>query len=177
MSEPTELPVPNKITVYQTENEMEIVCPWLNVLDATRTLKLIFSYPVLLFICSKIPIPYLFQIVVVFVIVSSTKLILNWINKTHITVTNSKITVRHKPYPWFGMKTVFAHEIKQLKIISAIRSEANREHLHGATSYYRYSVKAVLTGGKERALMTGSVHLEEAEFIKAAIEKVLHLSE
>lgn len=175
MSEPTEIEVPSDMNVYQNGDTLEIVRPWMNVLDAVMTLKIFISFPVALFIISKIPIPYVFQIACVLVGFSSVKLILTWVNKTHITIGSGKIVVRHKPYPWFGMKTVPSHRITQLYVKSHVHSEPNRDGYKGSMSYYRYSVRVQFRDGKEMPLVTGIIDLKQAKFIEAAIEKVLHI--
>ena len=90
-------------------------------------------------------------------------------NKTIIFVDYDILTIKHKPFPFWGNKKVNAQDLKQLYVNQKI--SRNR---HGASS--SYEVHALTKSGKNIKLIALS-NSEESLYIEQEIEKFLRIED
>lgn len=93
-----------------------------------------------------------------------------WLNKTHIYVDPTKITVRHRPIPSRGNKEIQTSDIKHLCVEKHLYS-------HHRGEYISYEVQVILHSGKNIKLLSGLTMDEQAFFIKQEIERYLRIKD
>lgn len=88
-------------------------------------------------------------------------------NKTHISVSTTKVRCSVQPLPWFGNFTTDRRKIGQIYVEQYVAFHKNDEPI------YRFSVKGISPDGKfHTALAKGIYYYEEALFIEQEIEKL-----
>jgi len=85
-------------------------------------------------------------------------------NETHIHVTNKYIQIKHKPFPWFGSKTIDVKNISQL-YCKKLRFKNNVE----------YGVFVQQRFGRDIKLFTSFRTSEQALLVEQEIEKFLNI--
>lgn len=92
------------------------------------------------------------------------------LNSTTINVDRSAISIRHHPLPWRHSGTIAAHELDQLYC---------KEHRHSnkGTSWFSYSVSALLRDGRERKLLSDLETPEEALYLESEVEQYLGITD
>jgi hypothetical protein len=93
-----------------------------------------------------------------------------WLNRTHIFISNEKIVVKHRPLPFWGNKTLFAPDIKQLYAMEKISSS-------GEGGSVTYEVHAIPHSGRRVKLVRGLDSSKQALFIEQEIEKYLGIQD
>lgn len=111
-------------------------------------------------------------------IILSLPLIIMWKNKTHILIQRGQVSVKHKPFPYLGTKTIPSRSIKQVyvKQLTSTASENNSVRC-AQLKYFRYEVKVVLKTSKEITLLKGIRDHQQALFIEEEIEKFLRIED
>lgn len=89
-----------------------------------------------------------------------------FLNRTVVTVTRDRLSVRHGPLPWWGNRTLSTREIRQL-----FTKKGNVEK-NGASTYNLF---CTTLDGKSTKLLSGLVSSETALFIEQQIESWLNL--
>ncbi len=93
-----------------------------------------------------------------------------YVNKTFVRVNYEKISVRHKPLPYLGHKTVQTRDVKQLYSKEKIsRSSKNTS--------VTYEVHALTHGGKSIKLVPYMESSEQALFVEQEIERYLGIKD
>ena len=91
-----------------------------------------------------------------------------WFNVTDITATRQDITVKHKPLPWLGNKTINARDIKQLYGKEKVTTNRN-------STSVSYEIHVITHSGADTTLVTGLETSQQALFIEQEIEKFLNI--
>ncbi len=97
--------------------------------------------------------------------------LIRWFNRTHIQIDRDKLTIQHKPLPYFGNKTVSASAITQCyakQIVTTVGTD------RGPVTY---EVRARTRSGREMKLVGGLESAEQALFIEQAIERYLNIED
>ena len=93
-----------------------------------------------------------------------------WFNRTHVTVGQGRLGVRHGPLPWPGNKDIDAHDVKQLYAKEKISRSRN-------STSVTYELRAVTKSGRNIKLVGGLESQEQAIFIEQKIEKYLRIED
>ncbi len=97
--------------------------------------------------------------------------IAGWLNRTHILVGRGKVTVRHRPIPWFGNAEIDASKLKQLYAQErVIQSRRGR-------STSTFEVRAVTHDGRNTTLVSSLGSEEQALSIEREIERHLGIQD
>jgi hypothetical protein len=86
--------------------------------------------------------------------------LIRWFNRTHIQIDRDKLTIQHKPLPYFGNKTVSASAITQCyakQIVTTVGTD------RGPVTY---EVRERAQGGREMKLVGGLESAEQTLFIE-----------
>lgn len=94
-----------------------------------------------------------------------------WFNRTHIVVRRDLVSVRHRPFPWFGNKELKAFDLKQLYT----KEKLTRTDEGGPC--VSYEVRAVTKSGRNIKLVSDLVTQEQAIFIEQKIEQYLKIKD
>ena len=92
------------------------------------------------------------------------------LNRTIITVDRSALSIKHRPLPWRHSGVIAAHELDQLYC------KEERQSNKGS-SWYTYSVSALLRDGRERKIMSGLDSPEEALYLESEVERYLGITD
>lgn len=141
------------ITVFQSVLTVWLgafLFKWYNILSANATGIVLFF--TLFFVC----------------IYMTYYAIASWFNRTYIKIGQGKITVRHRPFPYFGNKTMNTLELKQLYAKKGISSQDHR------TTYH---VRAITNAGKDVKLVGYLETKEQALFIEQEIEQYIGIQD
>jgi len=93
-----------------------------------------------------------------------------YVNKTFVYVNYEKISVRHRPLPYWGQKTIQAMDVKQLYSKEKIsRSSKSRS--------VTYEVHAVTRSGRNLKLVPYLESAEQALFVEQQIERYLGIKD
>lgn len=93
-----------------------------------------------------------------------------WLNRTHISVSHGKITVRHQPIPFFGNKEIAASDVEQLYTREIISHDDE-----GTTVTYEVHVKT--HSPRITILIRYLEDFNQALFIEQEIEKHLGIAD
>lgn len=93
-----------------------------------------------------------------------------FLNVTDITITPERLTTRHTPLPWIGLKEIPIHHITRLYTKEHVQSGEDSDTI-------TYRVMLLAEGNKEYKLITGLDEYDQAKFIKTAICGILGLEE
>lgn len=93
-----------------------------------------------------------------------------FLNVTDITITPERLTTRHAPLPWIGLRDIPIHHITRLYTKEHIQSGED-----GDTITYR--VMLLDHANKQHKLITGLDRHDQAKFIKTAICGILGMEE
>jgi len=91
-------------------------------------------------------------------------------NKTYFRMAYDSLSIRHRPFPWIGQRTIAKGELKQLYSTKVIHHGE-----HGDT--VTYAVRVITRQGKTIELVSGLLSSEEALFIEQEIEKYLKIED
>ena len=176
MGDAVELGFPEKIKLNYQGTYIEIVRKWFSWKIVLLTIFAVFWDSCLFQIYKNLKphtdtiaffFPFL-HVAVGFVI--SYQAIAGWFNSTHIKVGHDYITVRHRPFPYIGNKTINASDIKQLYSKEKVsRNEDNTS--------ITYEVHAITHSGKNVKVVRGLDASEQALFIEQEIEKYLGIKD
>jgi hypothetical protein len=89
-----------------------------------------------------------------------------WVNRTHIVVSKDRVTVRHRPLPYFGQKTIPAADILRLhgNVTVGLGSDAEDAD---------YQINVLTCSGRIVRLVSGLASAEQQVFIAHQIAKYL----
>ena len=93
-----------------------------------------------------------------------------WKNKTYIYASQLKISIFHKPFPWFGNTELMVAELKQLYVKEKVSRGKN-----GST--VTYELHAILKSDKDRKLIGGLPEPGQAQYIEQELEKYLRIKD
>ncbi len=91
------------------------------------------------------------------------------LNRTVIVVERQRVSIRHRPLPWFGRMEIDASRL--VRLYSIERNHAERRFGDPAVPY---QVNAVLVDGRNVTLIRGLETSEQAHFIERRLERHLH---
>jgi hypothetical protein len=94
-----------------------------------------------------------------------------YLNKTYIKISFDSLSIRHRPFPWMGQKTLKKADLKQLY------SKKHISHGKHGSHYYTYSVQALAQRNHVIELLSGLTTREEALFIEQEVEKYLRIDD
>ncbi len=115
---------------------------------------------------------------VVAMVILAMPLIIMWKNKTHILVQRGQVSVKHKPFPYFGNRTIPSHSIKQVYVKQHSSSAPEDDSLNCAQlKYFHYEIIIILKKNKELSLLKGLKDHQHALFIEEEIEKFLNIED
>lgn len=92
------------------------------------------------------------------------------LNTTHLVIGGGKLSVRHRPVPWFGVRGIPTDCIEQL-----CGAEHSIPTGTGAATTYR--LYALLTEGRKSNLLSGLRDSDQALFIESEIERHLGIED
>ena len=92
-----------------------------------------------------------------------------FVNRTTVRVSNSQLTIRHGPLPWFGERTIPASEVSQI-----YREQTTSSSGNGTTTRYRLS--AVLRNEQKRSLLTCE-SADIALYLEQEVERYLGIAD
>jgi hypothetical protein len=87
-----------------------------------------------------------------------------FLNKTWITVTPEALTIRHKPLPWRGNRTIPASELEQLYCEESVSNDKD------GSSSRTYKLSAWLKDGRKLELLASLPSPDQALFLEQRIE-------
>ena len=97
----------------------------------------------------------------------------DWLNRTRVTLSRERLSVRHGPVPWPGNMVIAVSSIKELQLK---QSSWGRRAGTGSQLIRKHEVHAVLTDGRSRKLVGGFDTGGQAQQLKQAIEGFLGLA-
>lgn len=176
MTESIDVGLPEKLEFCDRGTHIEIIRKWFGVKTVVYTLVAIFWNGFLCFwyidaakmgalIAFFLPI---FHVAMgVWLIYLS---IASWFNRTIITASPSKISIRHRPIPWMGNIDMNAFNLKQLYTKEIVSRTRNGTSL-------TYSVRIITNDGRNKELIADLESIEQALFIEQKIEKYLNITD
>jgi hypothetical protein len=93
-----------------------------------------------------------------------------FVNRTHIVVAGGKLSIRHRPLPWFGSRDIPTNALEQLYCDQHVSRTRN-----GTT--ITFSVRARGTDGKLVKLVSGLPDRDQAFFIEQEVERHLGIAD
>jgi hypothetical protein len=175
-SDSFEMGLPDKIDLQHTGADLVITRRWFGLQTLMMTAFVIFWDGFLFFWYSKaVPggdmMVVLFPLLHVGVGVWLTYYTLaGYVNKTIVRINYEKISVRHRPLPYWGYKTVQSGDIKQLYSKEKISRSSNKRSV-------TYEVHALTHNGKSIKLVSYMESSEQALFVEQEIEKYLGIKD
>ncbi len=110
--------------------------------------------------------------------VLSMPLIMMLKNNTHILIERGQISVKHKPFPFFGARVIPSHLIKQVYVEQFTSSAPENNTVRCAQlKYFQYEVKVILKSNNELSLLKGLKDHQQALFIEEEIETFLNIED
>jgi hypothetical protein len=171
-----EIGLPDKIYLQHTGTDLVITRKWFGLKTLMMTAFVIFWDGFLVFWYHKVlpggdMMVKLFPLLHVGVGVWLTYYTLaGYINKTLVRINYERISVRHRPLPYWGHKTLLSRDIKQLYSKEKISRSSNRETI-------TYEVHAMTHSGKSIKLVPYMASSEQALFVEQEIEKYLGIKD
>lgn len=95
----------------------------------------------------------------------------DWLNRTFVTISGERLSIRHGPLPWRGSMDIAVSDIRQLQVK---QSSWGRRVRPGQT-VHQFEVHAVLADGPSRKLLDDFDMPAQAHQIKQEIEEYLAL--
>jgi hypothetical protein len=92
--------------------------------------------------------------------------IASFLNHTDIRIDASKVSIKHRPIPWFGQKEIPVANIQQLYV-------KERTHRGKNGTSVTYAVHYLDSAQRERNLLGGLISASQATYIENEIEKTL----
>ncbi len=93
-----------------------------------------------------------------------------FLNKTIITVYMDELTIKHRPLPWRGNRTLHRNDILQLYC-----EEVSHRNSHRHSSSYR--MNAVLSNQRKLVLLTGISDRSQVIYFEKEIEKFMGIQD
>lgn len=119
------------------------------------------------------PLNAFFQLFKVCFIIAFTYItIIAWFNETHINIDYDKIKVRHKPFPFFGNKTLISSDVDQIYS----KKKLHRSSENGTTTV-SYEVRVITRNAKDIKLLGSLNSKDQAEYIVQEIKKFLNIKD
>jgi hypothetical protein len=171
-----EIGMPDKIDLRQMGSDLVITRKWFGLKTLMMTAFVIFWNGFLIFWYSKAMqggelMVKLFPLLHVGVGVWLTYYALaGYVNKTYIRINYEKISVRHRPMPYWGHKTILSRDIKQLYTKEKISRSSKRQTV-------TYEVHALTQSGRSMKLVPYMETSEQALFVEQEIEKFLRIKD
>jgi hypothetical protein len=94
-----------------------------------------------------------------------------YLNRTVLEVNEGRLTVRHRPLPWPGMRDVSVAELEQLYC------EERVPRSRPGVMAYNYKVCGLLQGDRRVTLMDNLRELDQALFVEQVVEKYLGIDD
>ncbi len=166
--------LPDKLELIHHVDHIEIVQKWFRSQTVLLTAFTVFWHGLITVSCSKAflsgePMAKCYLLIVIglgltyFVVVW-------WVNCTHISVSQWKITVRHRPFPWLGDKELATSNLKQLYAKEKVTRTSRR-----SGRMVSYHVHALTRDGGDIRLVGFLQTKEQALYIEREIEKYLEM--
>jgi hypothetical protein len=92
------------------------------------------------------------------------------LNTTTIRVDTGELSIRHKPMPWRGNRSLNSRDIQQLYVKSHVSHSKN-----GSTTTYQ--LHAVMSDGRREKLLTGLSEQDQALYLEQEIERHLRIED
>ena len=174
-----ETPIPEKINLTYKEGDLIITRKWFGFQYLALAFFCIFWDGFLVFWYAKAfestssmdLIMILFPLGHVAVGVGLTyTVIAGFFNTTEIRVGQGRIKIKHRPVPWFGNKTVQAHQLTQLFPKRKISRSNNGTNVS-------YAVYMVTQDNRQKVLLSGLENIDQANFIEEKIEGALGIKD
>ncbi|MBN1935440.1 MAG: hypothetical protein JW934_12300 [Anaerolineae bacterium] len=170
-----DLGLPNGMEMFNNGDSFAITRRWFSLSTIFLTVFAVFwdgflaCFYIMLATPNTNPSVFLFPLIHVAIGVGLTYYALaGYINKTHIYVDHSTISIRHAPLPSFGNKTIDASDIKQVYV------KRHVSHSRRGTSV-TFQVCALTHSEKNLKLLSGLSSDEQALFVEQEIEKFLRI--
>ena len=93
----------------------------------------------------------------------------SFFNKTYIFANESKIEVRHRPFPWLGNRKVDAKDIVQLYVKEVVHRRGR------GRTYTDFQLRAIVHSGKEIKMLSGVPDADQAKFVEEKLKALLHI--
>lgn len=93
------------------------------------------------------------------------------LNRTEFQTDRQTLTVRHRPLPWPGNRSVALAEVDQLFVTRSVRRR------RASRTLYSYRVNAYLKDGERRSLVTDLHDPAEALFVEKKLENFLGITD
>jgi len=94
-----------------------------------------------------------------------------FLNKTHIVVDQSHLTIAHRPLPWLGNKNIKSYDLKQLY------SKEKVGYSQKGSARVSYEIHAITRDDRNIKILSGLDSSEQALFIEQEIEKYLNIED
>jgi hypothetical protein len=168
--------LPAKFAFHDRGSYIEIIRRWFGPHIIFLTAFVIFWDGFLVFwycmaVKSQSLMPLIFPLLHVAVGIGLTYYVIaGYLNKTFIKADYMNISIRHRPVPFFGNKTIKSSDVRQLY------SKERISHSRSGTSV-SFQVQALTHSGKTVKLLSGLETSEQALYIEQQIERFLNIED